>query len=607
MKLPSIDQIVGETKRTLGRFPLALASSVLATAAALILTDYEGSGRPTILFPILLCSVLGFFLLTALTLTSEKMRLSRAKSPMVQGIGAVLIIAYGFAVPTDLPKAPSFYFEQFAMLLTGFCFFLMVAPFWRKGEANGFWQYNKTIFLRALMSMLFAGVLFAGLAIALAALDNLFGVHIAGKRYPELWILISGLFATTFFLSGVPEDLDALDSSTDYPKGLRVFAQYVLMSLVLVYFVILYAYIGKILLEWNWPKGWVAELILGFTVTGVISLVLLYPMREQTGYGWLKRAWNWYFILLIPLTVVLFLAINRRISEYGVTEGRYIVFAFGVWLCGMIVFFLFSKAKSIKIIPATLCFMALALSFGPWGAFAISESSQVGRLRGLLSRNEILVDGKVQKAPGKVSVEDARQISSIVGYLHNAHGFDAIQPWFAENLTADTNVTRSRYIDEETVVATMGVPYYQEWRFPNQSSLFLSADPNVDIDITGYDHAVLAARFDAHDALLRSEGDLRCQATEAMDTFRCWVWRDSISTDTAIVPIRSVIDSLLAGDVTGKRNEIPPERMTAVGESKGLRVKLLLRTIYVERHGDIDSVRNCSATILYSVIKSETP
>lgn len=607
MRLPSIDQIVGETRRTLGRFPFSLASAALATVAAIILIDHEPTDQPTVLFPILLCSVLGFFLVTAIALTAEKMRLSRARSLTVQATGAVLIIAYGFAVPTDLPKAPTFYLDQFSMLLTGLCFFLMVGPFWRKGELIGFWQYNKTIFLRALMSMLFAGVLFAGLAIALAALDNLFGVNIAGKRYAELWVLIAGLFSTTFFLSGIPEDLDALDGSTDYPKGLRVFAQYVLMSLVLVYFVILYAYIGKILIEWNWPKGWVAELILGFTVTGVISLVLLYPMREQNGYGWLKRAWNWYFILLIPLTVVLFLAINRRISDYGVTEGRYIVFAFGVWLCGMIAFFLFGKTKSIKIIPATLCLLSLGLSFGPWGAFAVSENSQVGRLEQLLVKNEIFDGGKVRKAPGKVSVEDAKQISSIVSYLRSSHGLEAIQPWFAENLTADTSFTHSRYKDEETVVAMMGVPYYQEWRFPNQSSLFLSTNANADIDISGYDRAVLGARFDATDAIIRLQGELRFQTSGTLDTFRFWVQRDSTSTDTAIVPIRSVIDSLFAGNITGKRNEIPPERMTAIGESKDLRVKLCIRTIYIERHGDIDSIKNCSATILYSVIKSEGP
>ncbi|PWB71153.1 hypothetical protein C3F09_08165, partial [candidate division GN15 bacterium] len=558
MRLPSIDQIIAEGKRTCLRFPLAVIAAFLATVAGLILIDYEGPGEQTVLFPILLASVLGFFLLSALALTTEKMRKSGSKTAIVQAIGAILIIAYGFAVPTDLPKAPTSHIVQFVMLLIGLCFFLMVAPYWRKGETNGFWQYNKTIFLRALMSVLFAGVLFAGLAIALAALDHLFGVHISGKRYGELWIAVAGLFATTFFLSGIPENLDSLESTTDYPKGLRIFAQYVLMSLVVVYFVILYAYIAKILFQWNWPKGWVAELILGFTVTGVISLVLLFPMREQNGYGWLKRVWTWYYILLIPLTVVLFLAINRRISDYGVTEERYLVFAFGVWLVAMIVYFLAGRARSIKIIPATLCFMALALSFGPWGAFGVSESSQVSRLEGLLSKNEILVDGKVQKAPEKVPVEDARQISSIVAYLRNTHGLEVIQPWFAESLRADSSERNSRYKDEVAVTAAMGLANYPHWRTSDYSSVYLSADGSIDVDISGYERAVLQAYFNA-DRHYRTMGEMRCMASEPMDTFFCWVQRDSSSTDTVIIPIRSVIDSLAGGEQAGRRVEIPPE------------------------------------------------
>ena len=88
------------------------------------------------------------------------------------------------------------------------------------------------------MTAIFSVVLFAGLAIALAALDNLFGVSVPGKRYAELWVLIVGLFSPWFFLSGVPEDLDSLDRVEEYPKGLKIFAQYILLSLVVVYLLI---------------------------------------------------------------------------------------------------------------------------------------------------------------------------------------------------------------------------------------------------------------------------------------------------------------------------------------------------------------------------------
>lgn len=49
----------------------------------------------------------------------------------------------------------------------------------------GYWNYCKTLCLRILTAGLYTAVLWGGLAIALAALDNLFGVDIPEKRYGE--------------------------------------------------------------------------------------------------------------------------------------------------------------------------------------------------------------------------------------------------------------------------------------------------------------------------------------------------------------------------------------------------------------------------------------
>ena len=42
---------------------------------------------------------------------------------------------------------------------------------------------------------------------------------------------------------------------------------------------------------------------------------------------------------LIPLIVVLFLAVWRRVSDYGITEPRYIAIVYGLWLVAMVALF----------------------------------------------------------------------------------------------------------------------------------------------------------------------------------------------------------------------------------------------------------------------------
>ena len=254
MKLPSIGQLFHSARATFLRFPIVLCDAVIGTAAALLLVDREGAAQPTILFPILFASILGLPLFISLRLLAEH---KMWKSPATFGIhiiGLLLLVGYGLVIPQDYLNAPGFHLVRFLILAAALHLLVSVVPFYERGELNGFWHYNKTLFIRALTALLYTGVLWIGLAVALEALDHLFGVTIPGKRYPELWILLNGIFCTWFFLSGVPEDLHALEALTEYPKGLKIFAQYILLPLVCVYLVILYAYLLKVVISWDWPK-----------------------------------------------------------------------------------------------------------------------------------------------------------------------------------------------------------------------------------------------------------------------------------------------------------------------------------------------------------------
>ena len=109
--------------------------------------------------------------------------------------------------------------------------------------------------MRFLLAYLYSNVLFLGLAIALASADHLFGFDVEENNYLYLFAIIAGVFNTWVFLAGVPKDLNTLNQTTDYPKGLKLFTQYILLPLVSLYFVILIAYELKITIEWNWPRG----------------------------------------------------------------------------------------------------------------------------------------------------------------------------------------------------------------------------------------------------------------------------------------------------------------------------------------------------------------
>jgi hypothetical protein len=600
MKLPSIQQVLQESNRTLQRFPFVIACAVVGTMSALALADYDTPPASSVLFNILAAALIGIPFLLAIALFAESGKWSRLRNLGAQSLGVIILAAYGSSIPSALIGAPLFHLFRLQMLANAALFLVTVAPYIGSFTPTGFWHFNKTLFLRLLIATLFSQVLYIGLAVALAALQNLFGLDVPGRRYFQLWIVVTGVFGIWFFLSGVPDDVESLEASTDYPGSIKVFAQYILLPVVFVYFVILYAYLGKILIEWNWPRGWVSGLILGFSSTGLATLLLLYPVRERAENVWIRFAWRWFFIVLIPLIVVLFLAILRRVSDYGITEPRYIAIVYGIWLVAMIAYFTLGKTKNIRVISGSLCVVALLISFGPWGAFQVSQKSQIARLKGLLVRDSILVNDTVQKAPESVSAEDRSQISAVIGYLHKVHGYDGIQPWFRESLMQDSLGTGSTYKDPIFVTQMMGIVYDPYWQGTGGNAVSLRADQSRALSIDGYQH-LLPTRsvFSGSAGKVYPADGISYRIGTGLDTVTFYLTRDDGATDSLQISLRPLVDKLVNSHTN--ISEIPPEEMSVTGTLSSFKVKIGLQRIQLRRiDGEMKPI-SYEAEILYSI------
>lgn len=495
MKLPSLHQLVENSSQTFRRFPFALTSAVIGTGAWIILFDLSGTDEIAFLENLAAVGLLGISVFTAITLICEKFMITQNRSFLFNIAGGTALVFYFLTLPNEVFDAPSSHLIRYILFGAGLHFLIAVGPFIRQDQTNAFWQFNKSLFLRFLTAFLYSTVLYCGLAAAIVAVDELFDVNIDGDTYGQLWVFIVGIFNSWFFLSGVPERLDELEAETAYPKGLKVFTQYVLIPLVFLYLVILYAYEIKIIAEWSWPNGWVGYLVLIFSILGILSLLLVHPIKDRIENAWIRFVSKYLYVALVPLVILLLLAIWRRISEYGLTERRYFVVVLALWLCAMIAYFLFSKTKSIKIIPGTLCAIAFLSSFGPWGAMGLSENHQLNRLEDVLTRTGILQNGRVKKAGGEIAFEDQRRVSSIVRYLDEVHGLSAIQDWFEADLdTVGTpmDVTRSgvRYGRPQAVVGMMGLQYVDEWQTAVVTSVTYQSRPDSLIDIRKFNFMV---------------------------------------------------------------------------------------------------------------------
>ncbi len=466
MRLLSVSNVLASAMSTFVRFPFVVLSGAALSAAIIadLNTDREW-----------MVAVLGISLMTALGLFAERYVRGNVARIAVSLAGLGLLLYYYL----ELPSHSKFDTEamRFGLLLVASHLLVSFAGFSARGQVNGFWQFNRIILLRALTTTLFSGVLYGGLALALAAVDKLFDVDIHHQAYADLFGLIAGIFHPWFFVAGIPADLEALESDVEYPKVLRYFVQFVLLPLIGIYAVILYVYSAKIMVTWDWPRGWVSTLILGFAVGGILSFLLLHPLRDRADHPWIKRFSSLFFVLLAPLVVLLVLSIWRRVQEYGITEPRYFVIVTALWLACMVVYFLASKHRSIKVIPMSLAALALISAVGPWSAFEVSANDQIAQLRTFLTGRRILVAGKIVPPSKRLEGEDANRVSSILRYLERRDRLDDIAGWFTNATLPMSQYGALAMIEGEAHVYENATPY----------ELRLVADSTDYIAVTGFD------------------------------------------------------------------------------------------------------------------------
>lgn len=311
---------------------------------------------------------------------------------------------------------------RYAQLSLGAHLLVAFVPFVRTGELNGFWQYNRTLFLRVLITGIYSAVLFAGLSIALVAIEQLFGVDWYHEVYLDLFLTIAFIFTTWFFAGGVPRDVGELEFLDDYPRGLKVFAQFVLIPLVTIYLTILTAYFVKVVITTEWPSGWIGWLVSSVSVVGILSILLTHPIRGREENRWIATYGRGFWLVMLPAIVMLLLAIWKRIAQYGVTEPRYILVVLTLWLAAMAVLYGIVRSQNIKLLPLSLCALAIITFGGPWGAYTVSRNSQTQRFAELLERNGMLDDGRAVAASADVSLEDRQELSGSLTYLLATHG-----------------------------------------------------------------------------------------------------------------------------------------------------------------------------------------
>lgn len=580
-----------EAKSTLIKFPFVILTSICATILSIYLIESNWTDKNQL--RLLSVLILGIPILIGAKLLSLKPILGKEINLHLSTLVGILLLAL-FYFATRENVAPNYFLLYFqvsfmAHLLLSFVLFL------RNGEISGFWQFNKTLFIRCVLTTIYSAFLYIGMALILISIEYLFDFNIPKTLYIDLFIFCAFVFQTWHFLAGIPGDLTKVNESTDYPIGLKIFTQYLLIPLLTLYMLVLYAYLFKIILQWNLPKGLVSWMISTMSVLGIFNLLLLYPKSRDKEDHWIASYSKYFYIALLPLITLLLVAVGKRISDYGVTESRYFLVAIACCLFCNSLYFIASTKKDIRFIPISLFIFAFLSSFGPWGAYKFSLRSQERRLEKILMKNNILEHGKINVNHGELPLAEEKDISSIVEYIVKNHGDSSFKQW----LSSIAPLAKTNGLHVSDLVRALGIKYTPPNINSQNTSFSYSTLLNLEpIEIETYSH-VLEFGTDSYKQFSFHKKNYQLYIDNDRSVVEIRRDRDVFATFN-LAAAREKIESSRLEHKTGN---LPLEFMTLKSESSKFQAKLILRNFLGTSRDHKIKIENLSGLLFFKSIE----
>jgi hypothetical protein len=357
-------------------------------------------------------------------------------------MGGTVLLAAGYFLAVR--NAPVFSTEIY--IKTGVALFaLMMAFIWVPSIKSKVMLHESfmSAFKAFFITVLFSAVLAGGISAILFAIDQLL-FPIPYKVNAHALNIIFSLFSPIFFLSFTPPfpgKKDAGQAEDDFnmqwkkvqkagsvPKMLEVLISYVIIPLTAVYTVILLAYVLFNIRGAFWTNNLLEPMLVSYAV--VVIIVYILASSVDNAFANLFR--KIFPKILIPIVLFQTIASILKISEAGVTHGRYYAIMFGVFAVISGVIFSFFPVRKNGWIAAVLIIFSAVSIIPPVDAFTVSRVNQVNLLEDTLSDHNMFEDGNIVPNPD-IPVKDKKTITRTVRYLDEMKYIQKIG-WLPKNI-----------------------------------------------------------------------------------------------------------------------------------------------------------------------------
>ena len=308
--------------------------------------------------------------------------------------------------------SPKFWGANFIALLV-----LLGFPFEKNNQ--GFTYRNFTNLFHLGLATAVWLLVFGLVAAILFTITTLFNVEFSYSFYSHFYTSLGIFTQPLFFL--VFQQRQAKSEMT-LNRIFEILVNFVLAPALMIFTVLLYAYVVQIIFEGVLPKGMLANITLPYLLGGLG----VYALRSICAKARWETFFKFYPYLSIVPIVLLWLAIDRRISAYAWTEPRIYLVALATAITIAYAILTVPKIRQYRLISAVVILAIFAMT---WVVKPqeIAYQSQTERFEQLLTklnlsdssgkiRDDVDFVERLENMP-KSELKDWKELDSVSDYL----------------------------------------------------------------------------------------------------------------------------------------------------------------------------------------------
>ena len=446
MDLTAIKKYPSQISSAFKRFPLAVAFAIFATIAFIYVYESGHTFNYKLSHWLLHYPIAATMIALAVSLVQES-RKNTSKIPQIAAGAIWLVIS--IALTLYLPPKELFFIRlkyietTYAFIYTTAFLSLFVAPFFKQNDENGFWIFLMKSIKAAVVAIAISVVLLIAIDGLLFGFFNLFDIKVSARPFVYSAIISSCTIFPILFFSGIPSIDDCLQETPALNKFQTSTNKFLFLPVLSLYIVLLYAYIAKIIIQWEMPKGMVSYLVSASMLLMLLRVTLMFPERTTSKPSFESKLLKILPAACIPLVILMSVGIIRRISDYGISEDRYYITAINIFYYIIIAILLIDKIKcKSRYITIVFCGMFFILTNGPLSAINVTHRIWMESIK------DALAEEGYNKFP--LNDEDSREFINRLEAKNTSQTETILSRIKALNIRGDKEL--AQYVDHGIVI-----------------------------------------------------------------------------------------------------------------------------------------------------------